>query len=116
MRLLIVIFAILFSLEPVRSQDSTEIYSCGTWDAVICNIEKVDTAFVVSGMSMMPDCSPSGIMFEWWTNQFGISGLSLGMIINFDKFKPIKGYWKYKSMYGKIIKNNAAIKPGENRK
>lgn len=73
---------------------------CGTWDAVIIKIEKADTSFVVTGMNYMPDCqTPSGVFFEWSTNQFGVCQLTPGMKINFDTWRPAKGYWKYKRMY-----------------
>lgn len=78
---------------------------CGTWDAKIISIQKVDTSFIITGKNYMPDCkTPSGIYFEWQTDQNGASELKKGMRIDFDKWKPQKGYWKYLRLYSKSTK------------
>lgn len=55
----------------------------------------------------MPDCiTPSGIYFEWSADKECIKELALGMKIDFDKFKPTNGHWRYKRMFTEQPKNH----------
>lgn len=97
--LIILVFtSTLFSLNSYSQNKDTD---CGIWDAVILKIEKLDTSYVVTGQNVMPDCTPIGIFFEQWANESTIKELRIGMRLDFVKFKPYSGYWKYKRIYTK---------------
>lgn len=84
--------------------------SCGIWDAVIISIDKIDTCFIVTSVSVMIDCKPFGIYFEYYANESTIKELQLGMKLDVDKFKPIKGYWKYNWIYPEREREKRKIK------
>jgi len=91
----IILFATSLLFQFTYSQETTN--DCGLWDAVIVSIERDNDSFIVTGKNYMPDCTtPSGIYFEWLASKDCIRELATGMRIDFDKFKPVKGFWKYK--------------------
>lgn len=80
---------------------------CGTWDAVIISIDKINNNFVVTGKNFMPDCTtPSGIYFEWLADKECLKELKIGMKIDFDKFRPNKGNWNYSRLYTEQTNNS----------
>ncbi|HAY34733.1 MAG TPA: hypothetical protein DCY06_11440 [Bacteroidetes bacterium] len=103
LKILILASALLYQLS--YSQENKN--ECGTWDAVIISIEKFNDSFLVTGKNFMPDCvTSSGIYFEWSADKECVKELALGMRLDFDKFKPIKGYWRYNKMFTEHVKNS----------